>query len=149
MEIRFYHTNEQCGCFSNFSEHGFELDGQYWPTSEHYFQAQKFTDKKYQEEIRNAKTPMKAAKIGRNRNNPLRTDWETVKYDVMKRTVLKKFMTHRDLSELLLSTADDIIIEETKDDYYWGCGENGTGENALGKILMEVRAILRQTQQLQ
>ncbi|HKC73877.1 MAG TPA: NADAR family protein, partial [Chloroflexota bacterium] len=43
MTIYFYSTREKpYGCFSNFSPHGFELDGVWWPTSEHYFQAQKF-----------------------------------------------------------------------------------------------------------
>lgn len=39
MTIYFYSTREQpYGCFSNFSRHGFELDGAYYKTSEHYFQ---------------------------------------------------------------------------------------------------------------
>lgn len=42
MTIYFYMIGEEYGCFSNFSPHCFELDGLYWPTSEHYFQAQKF-----------------------------------------------------------------------------------------------------------
>lgn len=37
--------------FSNFSAHGFELDGKWWPTSEHYFQAQKFVGTPHMEEI--------------------------------------------------------------------------------------------------
>src|SRR6266566_10027691 len=42
MTIYFYGSKGQpYGCFSNFSPHGFELDGTWWPTSEHYFQAQK------------------------------------------------------------------------------------------------------------
>ena len=43
MTIYFYGADEvPYGCFSNFSDHGFDLDGVWWPTSEHYFQAQKF-----------------------------------------------------------------------------------------------------------
>jgi hypothetical protein len=34
---------------------------------------------------------------------------------------------------------------EVSPDYHWGCGESGTGENMLGKILMEARDYLRQT----
>ena len=33
---------DEYGCFSNFAHYGFELDGKWWMTSEHYFQAQKF-----------------------------------------------------------------------------------------------------------
>lgn len=64
MSIRFYKVNEAYGCFSNFSKHGFELDGKYWITSEHYFQAQKFVGSDFEEEVRLAKTPMEAARMG-------------------------------------------------------------------------------------
>ena len=47
--LKFYKVNEVYGCFSNFSKHGFELDRKYWPTSEHYFQAQKFAGTEYAE----------------------------------------------------------------------------------------------------
>ena len=42
MTIYFYRTNESYGELSNFSRHGFDLDGLYWPTVEHYYQAPKF-----------------------------------------------------------------------------------------------------------
>ena len=142
MAIKFYKTNDEYGEFSNFSKHGFNLDGKYWATSEHYFQAQKFEDLALQEEIRNAKTPMEAAILGRNRNYPLRKDWEDIKDSVMQKAVLQKFTTHVELRHLLLSTKDQEIIEATADDYYWGCGADGTGKNKLGEILMVVRSLL-------
>ena len=51
-EIRFYHPDNPHGWLSNFSPHGFHLDGHDWPTVEHYFQAQKFEDPVRQEEGR-------------------------------------------------------------------------------------------------
>jgi len=143
MVIRFYRVNDKYGCFSNFSKHGFDLEGKYWPTSEHYFQAQKFVGSIYEEEIREAKSPMDAARKGRDRNKPLRADWEQVKDKVMEKAVLQKFMSNIDIREILISTSIEEIIEETTDDYYWGCGSDGTGKNVLGKILMEVRSILK------
>lgn len=143
MAIRFYKVNDKYGCFSNFSRHGFELDGKYWFTSEHYFQAQKFVGSVFEEEIRQAKSPMDAAKMGRDRNKPLRQDWEDVKDEIMKKAVLQKFLTHNDIREILIATSNEEIVEETTDDYYWGCGTNGTGKNVLGKILMEIRSILK------
>ncbi|WP_313640774.1 NADAR domain-containing protein [Paenibacillus sp.] len=142
MAIRFYKVNDEYGCFSNFSKHGFELDGKYWHTSEHYFQAQKFVGSIYEEEIRVVESPMDAANMGRDRNKPLRVDWEQVKDEVMKKAVLQKFLTHLDIREILISTLPEEIIEETTNDYYWGCGSKGTGKNMLGKILMEVRSTL-------
>lgn len=89
MTIYFYKINDEYGCFSNFSHYGFELYGKWWMTSEHYFQAQKFHDTKYEEIIRLLDNPMKAAEMGRNRNLPLRKDWEEVKDAVMKKLCWK------------------------------------------------------------
>ncbi|MEO1287129.1 MAG: NADAR family protein [Chloroflexota bacterium] len=139
MPIYFYTTGEAYGEFSNFSRHGFELDGHYWKTSEHYFQAMKFEGTPYYDKVREARTPKEAAKLGRRRDFPLRKDWEDVKDDVMRRAVLKKFQTHQSLKELLLSTGDEEIVENAPSDYYWGCGYDGSGKNMLGVILMEVR----------
>lgn len=143
MPISFYSTQGEHGCFSNFSRHGFELDGVYWATSEHYFQAQKFVGTPHVEAIRAAKTPKQAATMGRERTRPLRPDWEQVKDEVMRRAVLRKFETHPDIQAVLLATGDEEIIENAPNDYYWGCGAKGTGKNMLGKTLMEVRTILR------
>lgn len=144
MTIYFYTTRDKSyGCFSNFSAHGFELDGVWWPTSEHYFQAQKFAGTSHLEEIRQAKTPKIAAKMGRDRKRPLRQDWEAVKEEIMKKALLQKFATHSDILEILLSTGEEEIVENSPFDYYWGCGKSGSGKNRLGALLMEVRAILR------
>lgn len=142
-EIRFYRLNEPYGEFSNFSPHPVEMDGRIWPTSEHYFQAQKFADTEHEEAIRQAKSPMIAARMGRSRERPLRPDWEAVKDDVMRRVLYAKFTQHQDLRSLLLYTRDAELIEHTKNDRYWGDGGDGTGKNRLGQLLMELRTRLR------
>lgn len=43
-KILFYKVNEPYGVFSNFYKCGFFIDDEYWPTVEHFFQAQKFDD---------------------------------------------------------------------------------------------------------
>jgi len=149
MAIYFYsHREKPYGCFSNFSDHGFELDGLYWSTNEHYFQAQKFINTPYFEKIRQAKTPQEAATIGRDRTLPLRSDWQEslsdvpVKDEIMFKGVLKKFETHRDIQEILLSTGEQLLVEDSPVDYYWGCGKDRSGQNKLGLILMEVRRVI-------
>ena len=147
MTIYFYTTrDEKYGCFSNFSPHGFELDGFWWLTSEHYFQAQKFvdSDRPWFDKIREVKMPKEAAKMGRSRKHPLRSDWEQVKDEIMHQGVLCKFQTHGDIRELLLGTGDELIVENSPVDYYWGCGADGSGKNRLGEVLMRVREILRE-----
>lgn len=126
--IKFYQTNEEYGCFSNFADYPIELKGKSWPTSEHYFQAQKFVGTKHEEEIRKINSPMMAAQLGRDRKKPLRRDWEKVKDSIMR--------------DAVLATGDAKIIEHTENDRYWGDGGDGKGQNKLGRILMSVRSEL-------
>lgn len=137
--IRFYSTVDEYGEFSNFAGYPIKIGKRNWPTSEHYFQAMKFKDKSEQEKIRKSKSPMLAARMGRDRKRALRKDWESVKDQVMREAVMAKFTQHEELRELLLSTGQAKIVEHTTNDSYWGDGGNGKGKNRLGQILMEVR----------
>lgn len=141
-EIKFYRIKDPYGEFSNFAPFPFSDGETIWPTAEHYFQAQKFLDETIQKKIRNQVSPMAAALEGRNRHNPLRSDWEAVKDDVMRYAVREKFRQHPELQELLLSTGNVEIIEHTRNDSYWGDGGDGSGQNKLGNILMELRKSL-------
>jgi len=141
--IKFYRARDIYGCFSNFFRRSIELDGKTWPSSEHYYQAQKFAGTDHEEFIRYAARPGAAASMGRDPSRPLRPDWEAAKDDVMRKVVLAKFEQHDDLRAILLGTGDAEIVEHTKRDAYWGDAGDGTGKNMLGKILMGVREELR------
>jgi N-glycosidase YbiA len=143
--INFYSTKDnKYGVFSNFSRHTIKLDDKIWPTSEHYFQAMKFENNEVIiEQIRTATTPAEAARLGRDRSVPIRNDWESVKDYAMRTAVWAKITQYPELKELLLSTGNDMLVEHTKNDSYWGDGGDGTGINMLGIILMEVRNKLR------
>ena len=142
-EIKFYSVNEAYGAFSNFALYPIKINGKGWPTTEHYFQAQKFKGTPYENKIRKAPSPMKAAIMGRSRKFKLRKDWEKVKDSIMYEAVKRKFLQYQELKELLLSTENAQIIEHTVNDNYWGDGGNGKGKNKLGKILMKIREELK------
>ncbi|MCR9119248.1 MAG: NADAR family protein [bacterium] len=144
--IKFYGTADEYGEFSNFATYPIKIGKKIWPTSEHYFQAMKFKDKADQEKIRKAHSPMQAARMGRDRKRTLRRDWESAKVNVMREAVMAKFSQHVDLRELLLATGEAKIIEHATNDDYWGDGGDGRGQNMLGRILMDVRAKLREEQ---
>lgn len=139
MVIQFYTTKGNFGCFSNFSRHAFNYKGKFWKTSEHAFQAQKFTGTKYEDAVRSCNMPGDAADIGRDRSLPLRADWEQIKDSIMEEVLYAKFSGNDTIKEILLSTGDAELVEHTVDDSYWGDGGNGSGKNMLGKILMKVR----------
>ena len=142
--IKFYSVGAEYGELSNFAVYPITLKGKRWPTSEHCFQAQKFVTTRDQEEIRNANTPMLAARWGRDRKRKLRRDWERVKVGVMREAVEAKFRQHEELRAMLLETGDATLIEHTENDDFWGDGGDGSGRNELGRILMAVRDRLRQ-----
>ena len=133
------------GFLSNFAAYPFELDGERWPTSEHYFQAMKFLSPETQSLIRSLDTLGRAAKVGR-REKPLRNDWESVKDQVMFDAVWAKFTQNPDIARKLLDTGDAYLIEHTKNDSYWADGGDGSGKNRLGEVLMAVRDSLRAQQ---
>lgn len=141
--IHFYRASDPHGYMSNFSRHPVSIGGKTWPTTEHYFQAQKFAGTEFEEEIRCASSPGQAAVSGRDRSKPLRKDWEAVKDDVMRTAVKAKFDQHPDLRQQLLDTEHDVLVEHTPRDSYWGDGGDGSGKNMLGHILMEVRSVIR------
>jgi ribA/ribD-fused uncharacterized protein len=147
--IRFYKTAWPWGYFGNFSRHPIKLDGAEWPTTEHYYQAQKFvrTDPEHMDAIRVTEKAGVAANMGRDRNHPLDPAWEEIKYHVMLLALIAKFTQNDDCNAMLLTSGDRHIIEDTgqgrDDDHIWGDGSTGTGQNLLGKALMEVRDAMR------
>ena len=138
-EIKFYRVNNDYGFMSNFAPYPFSDGNKIWPTSEHYFQAQKFLIPEIQEKIRQIASPMDAALEGRNRQNPLRPDWEEIKDKVMLQALRMKFSQHPEIAKELLATGDAIIIEHTRNDAYWADLGDGSGKNKLGLLIMQVR----------
>ncbi|WP_081942945.1 NADAR family protein [Myxosarcina sp. GI1] len=119
-------------------------EGLYWSTVEHYFQAMKFPDQQYsdyREQIRLARSPAIAKKLGQTRDYPLREDWEEVKEKVMLYALRKKF-SHPKMQAKLLRTRERHLYENSPYDYYWGIGKDHEGQNRLGELLMLVRAEL-------
>ncbi|NRB63767.1 MAG: NADAR family protein [Saprospiraceae bacterium] len=141
--IYFYSAIDKYGEFSNFSPYGIDFDGLYYPTLEHYFQSQKFIDSKYSEKIRNVKTPKEASDLGKSRDYKIKDDWDEIKDDIMFTGLTRKFEIHQNLKDLLISTEDLLLIENSPFDNYWGIGKSGDGFNKLGILLMRIREIVK------
>jgi ribA/ribD-fused uncharacterized protein len=139
--VLFYRVGEPYGFLSNFAPFPVEVDGKTWPTTEHYFQAQKFAGRVEEEQVRKAPSASEAARLGRKLAG-LRPDWDAVKDEVMLKAVRAKFTQHPDLRRQLLETGDRKLVEHTSNDSYWADGGDGSGRNRLGELLMRVRAEL-------
>lgn len=148
--IYFYQSGQPYYEFTNFYANQINLDGKTWPTSEHYFQAQKYpTNLALQERIRKAPTARMAFDITRETGNDRFKDpnWDNTKYQSMLKVVRAKF-NQPHLQTLLLDTKNAVLVENAgANDAVWGAGADYMGTNHLGRILMHVRDELRTGQQ--
>jgi ribA/ribD-fused uncharacterized protein len=143
--IDFYSNNGPGLFLSNFSNHPIVVDNVTYKTVEHYFQAAKFfqTDPQYALEIINADTPKRAKELGKSPNHPIDPNWDNIRNNVMSNAVYYKVLQNQPVRDYLLKTGDSLLRESSPTDYYWGIGQNGTGQNNLGKILMSIRDYFR------
>ena len=139
--IKFYNRGEPYYEFTNFYEVIVIIDEKHWSTTEHYFQAQKFVGTPLVETIRMLSRPREAFDLSRNPrySHWRRSDWETVKEDVMYKALQAKFTQNEKLRKLLVETGNRQLIEHSPYDSYWGDGGDGTGKNRLGVLLMRLR----------
>jgi len=141
--LYFYTKSGPHFALSNFAPYGLEAEGCYWPTVEHFFQAQKFLDAAYRERVRKAATPKEARALGQSRAMPIRPDWDAIRDAVMLQALRLKF-SRPEPRKALLETGEHPLVEASPFDHYWGAGQDGSGQNRLGVLLQQVRAELRE-----
>ena len=143
--------------FSNDSQHPIEVDGEQYPTVEHYFQAMKakeFKDEEVYKKIVATKTPKAAKAAGKKVKNFITEFWDSRREQIMEKGVRAKFVQHPELRKELLETGDKIIGKADPRNTFWGIGTGMSsekakspskwrGQNKLGKLLMEIRESLR------
>ncbi|MFX0064680.1 MAG: NADAR family protein [Candidatus Hermodarchaeota archaeon] len=132
----------QYSFLSNFFPSSIEIDGVVYSTVEHYYQAMKTQDKAERERIISATSPKQAKSYGRQCT--LRSDWDSIRLEVMERALRVKFQD-KELRKKLLATEDKILEEgNTWGDTFWGVNsKTEKGKNHLGKLLMKIREDLK------
>lgn len=128
---------------SNFYICGMQHGGRRWSTSEHAYQAAKATTEEDFLYVANSTT----AGVAKRRGGELqekgrcRADWKDVRVTIMYEILVAKF-SHPELEQMLLSTGNIRLIEgNTWGDVFWGVDiRKRTGQNMLGRLLMQIRA---------
>jgi len=129
---------------SNFHPAIVQYESMNYPTVEHAYQAAKSTEFFFRKLI--AALPAEKAGLAKKRGRTirLRRDWDSMKIDIMFELLCNKFK-QPNFKKALLQTGDAKIIEGNFwHDNIWGdcfckkC-ENVSGQNWLGRLLMEVR----------
>lgn len=117
-----------------------------YATSEHLFQSLKFpSHPEIASKVRRAKSPTEAMRIARSHTDKYPAGWfsDGLNVKVMHDVVLAKFSQWGRLREALLETEERELVNDSPTDVFWGTGAAGTGRNVLGKVLMDVREVLR------
>lgn len=148
-----YKTREDFGGLSNMAS-GFPLqvNGVRILTTEALYQACRFPHlPDVQREIIGQHSPMTAKMKSKPHRNDSRTDWDDVRFKVMRWCLRVKLAQHyEEFGRLLLATKDRPIVEQSRKDDYWGAKAVGIadetliGQNVLGRLLMELRELLEQ-----
>ena len=144
--INFYNREEPFYEFTNFFPcNSLTIDGVYFPTSEHYFQSQKFVGTPYTKFMSQLSAPRDALDFGRKKEVTrwMRPDWDAMREHVMYTVLKEKFTQNHELGELLINTCNATLYEHTSNDSFWGDGGNRMGQNKLGKLLMKLRSELQ------
>lgn len=143
--------------FSQWHFSDFEIDGNVYPTAEHFMMSQKalaMDDIETMKKILVASGPDEAKTLGRQVSPWDQAKWDAVKFEAVVVANVAKFGQDRDLRQFLLGTLDTVLVEASPHDKVWGIGlrredadsknpNTWRGENLLGFALMEARARLR------
>lgn len=151
--IAFTKTALPFGWLGNMSAHQLEYNGKIWRTAEALFQALRFKNEIVIEAIRAERSPMIAKAVASEHEREMiveRCDQKDL--DNMRLVLRLKVEQHPELKTLLLSTGDEIIVEDCtrRRASRWGAQFiNGewVGDNLLGKLWMELRDNLRKENQ--
>ncbi|WP_232305515.1 NADAR family protein [Gilvimarinus polysaccharolyticus] len=122
----------------------FELEDVTWPTAEHYWLAMRFVQEADREAVRLAPSLVQARKLAGGWFKKKRPGWKAEQPVLMSRALYTQCLTYPDMAQTLLDTGEQLLLENSQFDYYWGCGRDRRGENHYGQVLMNIRARLRQ-----
>ena len=163
-------VNEKYACFytewlSNFRRTSFDYDyngegnpHRFFCTEQAfmYCKARFFNDLQTAQLILDANTPQEAKGLGRKVRNYVDAKWDKVRYDYMVAVNLERFRQDDFLKEKILNPEYDgkTFVEASPIDKIWGVGlaldDNNVfdetkwqGRNLLGKVLTEVRQIIK------
>src|SRR6266700_3381484 len=117
MPITFY--TPRFYVFNNFSAHAIEFRGEFYPTSEHAYQAAKCTDPRGREAIRNARSPSQAKLLANETYRAAKDpDWGSKKVAVLEKILRAKLAQHSEGREALRESGSEDIVEDSPIDYF-------------------------------
>jgi ribA/ribD-fused uncharacterized protein len=128
--------------FSNFASFAVTWRGRWAMTSEHHYQASKFTDPEIIDEIYAANSAHDALKLAHKYEDEgkRRPDWcDELKESIMYEIISCKHDQHPYIQKQLQKSIGRVIVEDSPTDSFWGRGPDWKGLNKLGELWMRLR----------
>ena len=125
------------GPFSQWSNHGFEIEGIYYNRAEQFMMAQKallFNDMESFDKIMATKDAKKQKALGRKVKNYNDNVWANNSMAVVLTASYFKFKQNKNLKQLLLDTGSKELVEASPYDRVWGIGLKEDDPRALNKV---------------
>lgn len=140
-------------CFSQWYGAPFVVDGQRYPTAEHFMMAEKaalFGDHEMRAQVLQAPSPGVAKSLGRKVRGFDDAIWVAKRFSIVVRANRAKFAQNPELGQFLQQTGSRVLVEASPVDRIWGIGlahdservnnpNQWRGLNLLGFALMQVR----------
>ncbi len=146
QSVVFLKTKDVFGGLSNMAGYfPLEVNGIKIRTSEALYQVCRFPHRmEVQRLIIEQTSPMTAKMKSKPYRKDSRPDWDFVRVRIMRWCLRVKLAQNwESFGKLLLDTGDRSIVEESRNDDFWGAKPKGEktliGTNALGRLLMELR----------
>lgn len=89
-----------------------------------------------------ARCPLDAWRAGQKAKATGMVDVTCDKYALMEQLFRAKLAQYPDISLVLIATEERLLLK-VHSDSDWGTGEDGRGENRMGKLWMKLRAELQ------
>lgn len=145
-KILFCHAEDpEYGFLSNMYLQKMVYAGDVWTSAEHCYQAQKFTHiPKIYKEVCSAVSGNVARDLAKKYKHQRHENWNEVKEELLFDIMKIKFTTIPEMSHKLLATNNAVLIKSVPDDPFWGVLPDGTGENMMGEMIMNIRTFLKE-----
>jgi hypothetical protein len=119
------------------------LEDQDWLSAEHYLYANLAKSPGHANKIKQASSPQEAYKLGNAFFSRKCANWKKVRRVLMTRALYTQAMMYPEVKQALLDTGEEMLLETSAYDHYWGLGRDQRGLNTLGKVWMDIRQKIR------
>lgn len=121
-----------------------QLEGEAWRSAEHYVHAMLAGSPALAEKTKACASALEAYKLNKPWYRSKKPDWKNLRRVYMTRALYTLVQMYPEVKADLMESGQQLLVETSQYDHYWGIGRDLRGENMTGKIWMDIRRKLSQ-----